>query len=84
MTEQELIRALVSIRGVKSAAIDILGADLVKVNIRYRLWVYLIPGAQERISAKAQKFIDFIRPIGIQIEVADDWDKPCHNFFGED
>jgi hypothetical protein len=69
MTEQELIRALVSIRGVKSATIDILGASLVKVNIRYRLWVYFIPGAQKRVSEKAQKFIDFVIPIGIQIEV---------------
>lgn len=84
MTEKELINSLLTINGVKSVTVDMIGAGLVKVNIRYRLWTYLFPGARQRASQKAQKMVDFIRPIGIQIEVDPDWDRPCHNFFGED
>lgn len=80
MTEKELIDSLLKINGIKSATIDILGAGLVKVNIRYRLWTYLVPGARQKVSQQVQKIIDFIRPIGIEI----DWDRPCHNFFGKD
>lgn len=69
MTERELILGILSIKGVKETGVAIVGAGLVNVKVRYALWTYLLPFVNHIVSRKVQRYIESVRPIGIQVSL---------------
>jgi len=66
-TRKGFTHALESIRGVKSAQLDMTMRDQVLVTIRYKLWTYLWFGLKKKASTQVKDFIYEHRPMHISM-----------------
>jgi hypothetical protein len=68
-TEQAMIDGFQSLRGVKSARIEVPKPGKVLVTIRYKFWTYLWFGLNKKASKRVKDFINENRPFNVSMSM---------------
>ena len=69
LTHQDYVEVISRIRGVESVSVEEAGIGKVLVNIRYWIWIFLVPGLNWGIRRRVRTILAERRPFGIDVQM---------------